>query len=131
MIAVGGTYRINAKIDLKASSQKVLQLTITDLADPTNTDVIGEMAFLAPTYAGTALMLPENRIVTDISLMNMINTRSSNGGNGNSTNLAGSGLDNMEVYILKPSLGQKMLRLIMWTETASRPKNRELSHCKK
>ena len=108
VIALGGTYRIHAKIDLKASSQKVLQMTITDLADPANTDVIGEMAFLAPTHAGTAATVDrEQRIVKDISLLNMINTRGSNGGNGNSSNLANSGVDNMEIYLLQPSLGQR------------------------
>lgn len=108
VIALGGTYRIHAKIDLKASSQKVLQMTITDLADPANTDVIGEMAFLAPTHAGTAATVArEQRIVKDISLLNMINTRGSNGGNGNSSNLANSGVDNMEIYLLQPSLGQR------------------------
>jgi hypothetical protein len=105
--ALGGTYHITAKIDFKVASQKVLSMTITDLSNPENTATIGEQAFLAPTFAGSAATVTqENRIVTDLSVLSVINTRSSNGGNGNNAQLSGSGIDNLEIYILKESSGQ-------------------------
>ncbi|MDR1763785.1 MAG: hypothetical protein LBR64_07550 [Dysgonamonadaceae bacterium] len=113
--ALGATYHITAQIDFKVASQKVLSLTITDVDNPENTATIGEQAFLAPTCAGTsAATAKEDRIVTDLKLMSMLNTRATGGspktngadpGNGNSANLAGGGIDNLEIYILKPSLG--------------------------
>ncbi|MBN2613389.1 MAG: hypothetical protein JXB00_17680 [Bacteroidales bacterium] len=106
IIRAGGTYHITAMLDFKRAGQKVVKLIITDIANAANTDTIEDMEFLAPTYAGTAATVaPEDRIVTDLSVMSMINTRGSNGYNGNSTNLAGSGIDNLEIYVWKESIG--------------------------
>jgi len=111
IVTNGNTYHITATIDLKVGSQQVLELTITDNADPDNTDTISTpLAFLAPTYVSTtvppaAYDTPEKRIVTDIGIISMQNTRGSNAGNGNNANIGG-GLDNLGIYVWQESLGK-------------------------
>jgi len=119
--AYGATYHITVAVDFKVASQKVLSVVITDLADPTNTDSIGEFPFLAPTYAGTAATTEvADRIVTDLACFNMINTRSTGGtptcdnpapGNGNNANLTGGGVDNLDIYVWKESLGRRTVTI--------------------
>lgn len=111
IVTSGNTYHISAKIDLKVGSQRVLELSIVDNADLANGDTITTpLEFLAPTYAATvppaAFPTPAERKVTDIGIISMQNTRGSNAGNGDNADIGG-GLDNLEIYVWKESLGKR------------------------
>jgi len=103
--AFNATYHITAELNF--ATQKVVSLTITDLDDPTNTATITDKPFLAPTTAGSACAIaPEDRIVTDLSLINVGDNRSSNGGNIGSGSGHTTYIDNLDVYVWKESLGK-------------------------
>lgn len=97
--AIGKTYHILAEIDF--ATQKVVSLTVTDNEDPENTQTLTDMGFIAPTLAGSAATVAvEDRIVKDLSIITVMNTRSGGAANLNMN------LDNMEVYTLEQSLGR-------------------------
>ncbi|MDR1120801.1 MAG: hypothetical protein LBM08_07765 [Dysgonamonadaceae bacterium] len=101
--ATGKTYHITAELNF--ATQKVVNLTITDKVDATNTQTISDQAFLAPSLAGSeATVAVEDRVVTDLAIISAVNTRASNAGNGASAALDVY-LDNIDVYYLEPSQG--------------------------
>jgi len=103
--ANGKTYHI--EIELNFATQKVVKLVVTDVDDNENTQTITDKEFLAPHQVGSTSAVPlEERIVNDLQSMSFGNTRSSNAGNGGNSDFNVS-VDNLEIYRLETSLGQK------------------------
>lgn len=102
--AEGKTYHILAELNF--ATQKVVKLVITDKDDLQNTQTFENHDFLAPSLAGSSYEVAvEDRVVTDLSVIASIGTRSSNAGNGNTANFNVS-FDNIEIYYPELSLGQ-------------------------
>lgn len=102
--AAGKSYHLTAIMNF--SKQKVMKLIIKDNDNPLNADTIEDQAFLAPSMAGLTSVVPlAQRFVTDVAVISVDNTRSSNEGNGNSANFSVY-YDNVQVYRPELSLGQ-------------------------
>ena len=97
-------YHISAKLNFK--TQKVESLTITQKDDPTNTQTITDMPFLAPSLIGPdeTIKAVEDRIVTDMCIISQTNSRASRAGNGDNANMI-TVIDNLQVYYMKESSG--------------------------
>jgi len=105
------TFAFNATYHIKASlnfgTQKVESLTITDVANPTNTQTINNMPFLAPSTAAAGCPIPiEERVVKNLSLINVGDPRSTNAGNLGGGSVHTTYIDNLEIYVWKESLGK-------------------------
>lgn len=87
---LGMWYHVSAALDF--TNKKVAALTITEKDNPTNTQTITDMPFVSNT-------------VTDLSILGMLNNRSSNQGNASAVNL-NSSIDNFQLYEKVASLGK-------------------------
>jgi hypothetical protein len=99
------TYKVKATLNFE--TQKVDSLTITDVNNPTNSQTIYNMPFLAPSTAAAGCPIPvEERIVKNLSLINVGDPRSTNAGNVGGGSVHTTYIDNLEIYVWKESLGR-------------------------
>lgn len=99
------TYKVKATLNFE--TQRVDSLTITDVDNPTNSQTIYDMPFLAPSTASETCPIPvEERIVKNLSLINVGDPRSTNAGNVGGGSIHTTYIDNLEIYVWKESLGK-------------------------
>lgn len=103
--AFNATYKIKATLNFE--TQKVDSLTITDVATPTNTQTIYNMPFLATSTAAAGCPISiEERVVKNLSLINVGDNRSTNAGNLGGGSVHTTYIDNLEIFVWKESLGK-------------------------
>lgn len=103
----GAWYTITAEMDFK--TQKVVNFTIAEKDNPSNSQTISDKPFLAPSIygEGTESVVPlADRIVRDIARMSVYLSRSTAAGNGHNGQSI-EYIDNYKVYYMKPSIGEE------------------------
>jgi autotransporter-associated beta strand protein len=86
----GATYHITAEMDF--ANHRIVSLTITNKDAPENTQTITDMPFISDQ-------------VTELAVINALNTRATNEGNSGTNVTFDIYLDNLQIYVNRTSLG--------------------------